>query len=86
MKRLLILTAALVALSSAVGCNCMRGRGARCAPVCMPAAQYAPSVNYSDCGPATTYGGGTIVEPYGSPTPATTNITPGPAATFVPSN
>lgn len=85
MKKLFVLTAAIITLVNAVGCNCLRGRGAPCAPVCMPAAQCAPAVSYSDCAPAATYGGGTIVEPYGSPTPATT-VTPGPATTFTPSN
>ena len=82
MKRLLVLTAMLTAMTSAVGCNCMRGRGAPCAPVCMPAAQCAPTVNYGDCGPTTTtYGEGTVVEPYmGTPTPAGTTVVPGPAS------
>ncbi len=82
MKRFLVLTAALATITSAIGCNCLRGRGARCAPACMPAPACAPAVSYgNDCAPA--YGGGTIVEPYG-PTPAGTTVSPGPI-TYTPS-
>lgn len=88
MKRLMILSTALMALASAVGCECNRcfQRSAPCAPACMPAPACAPAVSYGgDCAPSTTYSGGTIVEPYmGSPTPAGTTVTPAPS-TYTPS-